>query len=32
MQVVTQVLLQPLRWCSVDCVIHHERDVHEEQK
>ena len=26
------VLLQPLRWCSVDFVIHHERDVCEEQK
>jgi len=26
------MLLQPLRWCSVDCVIHHERDVREEQK
>jgi len=25
-------LLQPLRWCNVDCVIHHERDVREEQK
>ena len=25
------MLLQPLRWCSVDCVIHHERDVREEQ-
>jgi len=24
--------LQPLRWCCVDCVIHHERDVREEQK
>ena len=24
------VLLQPLRWCCVDCVIHHERDVWEE--
>jgi len=23
-------LLQPLRWCCVDCVIHHERDVNEE--
>jgi len=23
-------LLQPLRWCCVDCVIHHERDVREE--
>ena len=28
----THVLLQPLRWCWVDCVIHHERDVREEQK
>jgi len=26
------VLLQPLRWCCVDCTIHHERDVREEQK
>ena len=26
------VLLQPLRWHCVDCVIHHERDVSEEQK
>jgi len=26
------VLLQSLQWCSVDCVIHHERDVREEQK
>ena len=25
------ILLQPLRWCCVDCVIHHERDVREEQ-
>jgi len=25
------VLLQPLRWCCVDCVIHDERDVREEQ-
>jgi len=24
------MLLQPLRWCCVDCVIHHERDVREE--
>jgi len=24
-------LLQPLRWCCVDCVIHHERVVCEEQ-
>ena len=24
-------LLQPLHWHCVDCVIHHERDVHEEQ-
>ena len=21
------LLLQPLRWCCFDCVIHHERDV-----
>ena len=26
------MLLQPLRWCCVDCVIHHKRVVHEEQK
>jgi len=26
------MLLQSLRWCCVDCVIHHERDVREEQK
>jgi len=26
-----RVVLQPLRWCCVDCVIHHERDVGEEQ-
>ena len=26
------VVLQPLHWCCVDCVIHHERDVREEQK
>ena len=26
------MLLQPPRWCCVDCVIHHERDVREEQK
>ena len=25
------LLLQPLQWCCVDCVIHHERDVREEQ-
>jgi len=24
-------LLQPLRWRSVECVFHHERDVREEQ-
>jgi len=28
--VSAEVLLQPLRWCCVDCVIHHERDVREE--
>jgi len=28
----TLTLLQPLRWCCVDCAIHHERDVREEQK
>jgi len=26
------VLLQPLRWRCVECVIHHERDVREEQQ
>jgi len=26
------MLLQPLRWCCVACVIHHKRDVREEQK
>ena len=25
------MLLQPLRWCCVKCLIHHERDVPEEQ-
>ena len=25
------LVLQPLRWCCIDCVIHHERDVREEQ-
>ena len=25
------VLLQPLRWCCVEFVIHHEREVREEQ-
>jgi len=25
------MLLQPLRWCCVECVIHHELDVREEQ-
>jgi len=30
--VIELVLLQLLRWCCVDCVIHHERDVREEQK
>jgi len=24
-------VLQPLRWCCIKCVIHHERDVREEQ-
>ena len=28
---ITIILLQPLRWCCVECVIHHERDVSEEQ-
>jgi len=26
-----KMLLQPLRWCCVECAIHHERDVREEQ-
>jgi len=26
------LLWQPLRWCFVDCVIHHERDARQEQK
>jgi len=26
-----KAMLQPLRWCCVGCVIHHERDVREEQ-
>ena len=26
------ILLQPLRWCCIDCVIHHEQNVREEQK
>jgi len=26
------MLLQPLRWRCVECVIHHEWDVHEEQQ
>jgi len=25
------MLLQPLHWRCVECVIHHERGVHEEQ-
>ena len=29
--VCAKIVLQPLRWCCVDCVIHHERDVREEQ-
>ena len=32
MAIIVKALLQPLRWCSVDCVIHHERDMREEQK
>ena len=28
----SKVVLQPLRWRCVDCLIHHERDVREEQK
>ena len=27
----SELLLQPLRWCCVDCVIYHEWDVLEEQ-
>jgi len=27
-----EVMLQPLWWRCIDCVIHHERDVHEEQQ
>ena len=27
----TYPVLQPLRWCCIECVIHHERDVREEQ-
>ena len=30
--VVMFILLQPLRWRCVDCVIHHERDVRKEQQ
>jgi len=26
------MLLQPRRWCCVDCVIHHQWDVREEQE
>ena len=26
------IMLQPLRWRCVDCGIHHERDVREEQQ
>jgi len=25
------ILLQPLHWCCVECVIHHEQDVRKEQ-
>ena len=28
---MANLVLQPLRWCCVDCVIHHEWDVREEQ-
>ena len=28
----SSVMLQPLRWRCVDCMIHHERDVRDEQK
>ena len=27
-----KILLQPLRWRCVDCVIHHERDMRKEQQ
>jgi len=27
-----EMLLQPPRWCCVDCVIHHKRYVRDEQK
>jgi len=30
-QTLAVVLLQLLRWRCVECVIHHERDVREEQ-
>jgi len=26
-----EMLLQPLRWHYVECVVHHEQDVREEQ-
>jgi len=32
LMMIQDILLQPLLWCCVDCVIHHERDVREEQK
>ena len=32
LQTSSRLLLQPLRWCCVDCVIHYERHVREEQK
>jgi len=28
---ILMLVLQPLRWCCVKCVIYHERDVREEQ-
>jgi len=31
MKLCDKQVLQPLRWRCVDCVIHHERDVREEQ-
>jgi len=32
MQLLLILLLQPLWWCCVECVIHHEWDVCEEQQ
>jgi len=30
-ETIVRLLLQPLRWRCLECVIHHERDVREEQ-